>query len=147
MRRKLIVPMDVDEINNPHLAVAREKFPIGWDDAVLPEVQFLFLCFTNRCGSNYLAEALASDGCLNVAGEYFNADTMRDEPFGAVNFGDYVRGLTIQEGKNGYLVTKVAITQLKMLAVFDILPAILPKSRFILIWTLAVSSHVRQHRT
>jgi LPS sulfotransferase NodH len=37
---------------------------------------FFVVCFTNRCGSNFLAQAIASEGRLPQAGEVLNFDTV-----------------------------------------------------------------------
>ena len=34
--------------------------------------KILFLCFTNRCGSNHIAEAIASSNSMNIPGEKLN---------------------------------------------------------------------------
>ena len=86
MSRKLFVPQGVDWIDNPHHAVALKKFLQHGDQTALENRNFLFLCFTNRCSSNYIAKSIASDGQLNVAGEFFNADTIRDEPIPRIGF-------------------------------------------------------------
>jgi LPS sulfotransferase NodH len=51
------------------------------DNAVgrsLPEnrVDTFILCFSNRCGSNFIAQAIASDGRLNAPGENLNFDVV-----------------------------------------------------------------------
>ena len=38
--------------------------------------EMFFICFTNRCGSNYLAQAISSDGRLTQPGENINFDTV-----------------------------------------------------------------------
>jgi LPS sulfotransferase NodH len=40
------------------------------------DIKVFFLCFTNRCGSNFVAQAIASDGSISQAGENLNFDTV-----------------------------------------------------------------------
>jgi len=96
---------------------------------------FLFICFTNRCGSNYLAHLLASTGRLNEAGEFFNAPTVtahvRERRLPSL--GAYVNFLSNRLDMNGWLVAKLGIEQLVMLTEARILDQIRNRTHFILI--------------
>lgn len=77
-----------------------------------------FLCFTNRCGSNYLAQAIASDGRLSQAGENINYDTVinHSKRHGFRTFREYFSWLAGQrEGKSAQFGCKVSIGQLMFL--------------------------------
>ncbi len=97
--------------------------------------RLVFLCFTNRSGSTFLAEALASGGHLNNGGEFFNFDTMREvaSTHSISTFAEYLEFLIAQEGKNGTLVVKVAITQLFLLYKFRLLEICFQNIKFIFI--------------
>ncbi len=58
------------------------------DDNPSPDV---FICFCNRSGSNFLAEALANTGLVSHGGEFFNAEFVIDESkkHGIKSFLDY----------------------------------------------------------
>jgi LPS sulfotransferase NodH len=65
-------------------------------DAELASLKkFYVLCFTNRCGSNFLAQALASDGRLKQAGENLNFDAVlhQSERLGLGSFAQYMTWL------------------------------------------------------
>src|SRR5437016_6207672 len=53
---------------------------------------FCILCFTNRCGSSFLAQALASDGRLQQAHESLNFDTViqQSRKHGFASFDGYL---------------------------------------------------------
>lgn len=127
------IPPEMDDANNPHLRAARHRFKLRSMADDLPGTDFVFLCFTNRCGSNYVAASLASDGRLNVGHEFFNDDMIADAPPDEETLASYVSGLARREGKGGRLVTKLAVPHVKLLADFGLLAHMLPRSRFIMI--------------
>lgn len=98
-------------------------------------LRFVFICFTNRCGSHFLAEALASSETLNYAGEMFNADIVigDSKAYGLRDLGAYVGHLARSNQRNGILVSKVSVTQMGMLAKAGILDHILARTSFILL--------------
>jgi LPS sulfotransferase NodH len=99
------------------------------------DAKHVFVCFTNRCGSNFVANALSSNGFLNTAGEFFNADTIIENCV-AENLNsipDFVNWLIDRAGKNGYLVSKIAIGHLEVLAKVGIIEQLLDISHFIMI--------------
>jgi len=61
--------IDKHFLDQPQASLQNKKFP----PAKGVELCYL-ICFTNRCGSNFLASSLASDGKLDTAGEFFNYD-------------------------------------------------------------------------
>jgi LPS sulfotransferase NodH len=99
------------------------------------DMRYAFLCFTNRCGSNFVANALSSSGHLNRAGEYFNSDTIigncQAEKLKSVP--DYFNWLTLREGRNGHLVAKTACSHLEILGKAGILERIFDRTRFVMI--------------
>ena len=100
-----------------------------------PSMKFLFVGFTNRCGSNFLAHLIASTGILNVAEESFNASAAAEHVrrHGLRSLHDYVNFLCRRLNMSGWLITKVAIEQLVMLAESGVLDQIIGRSKIILI--------------
>ena len=123
--------------NNPHRAqLAAELGPSRPDRAfVPPDLEFLFILFTNRCGSNYLAQALASTGRFNEAGEFFNADviTVHARRNGLRSVQEYFRFLPRLVASNGWLVAKLGPENIDILDEAGILQAVHGRSRFILL--------------
>ena len=102
---------------------------------VTPEQDYLFVLFTNRCGSNYLCEVLASTGRFNEGGEFFNAHTIIEHAWARRLRGvqEYFAILPALVGAQERLLAKLAIEHVDILSEAAILPAILPRSRFILL--------------
>jgi trehalose 2-sulfotransferase len=106
------------------------------DLTAIPDgLRFVFICFTNRCGSHFLAEALASSEFLNNAGEMFNANIVigDSKAFDLTDLGAYVGHLARTAQKNGVLVTKLSVTQMAMLAKAGVLDHIRRRTSFILL--------------
>lgn len=120
---------------NHHLDLVRDATALtaSSDLSACAGLEFIFLCYTNRCGSNYLSEALASDGQLNLATEIFNGEqvcqTMMAQ--GLKSFSDYFIGVSMHNARSGRFITKIAIGHLNLLFHSGILGQILPKTRFI----------------
>lgn len=98
------------------------------------DTRFIFICFTNRCGSNYLANLLSSTGALNKADEVFNHDRVvaacQENRLSSLH--GYVAHLARAAALNSVLVTKLAIDQLVMLVECGLLDRIIGRSRFIM---------------
>lgn len=103
--------------------------------AIPSGLRFVFICFTDRCGSHFLAEALASSELLNNAGEMFNADVVigDSKAYGLHDLGTYVGHLARSRQRNGILVSKLSVTQMGMLAKAGILDHVLTRTSFILL--------------
>ncbi|MDE8346268.1 MAG: Stf0 family sulfotransferase [Acidocella sp.] len=102
---------------------------------ISPDLRFIFICFTNRCGSNYLAEILSSDGKLPEAGENLNFDTVIEhaQRRNLRSFHDYISFLVRQTARNGLVMVKAASTHIELLARAGILDQIISRSRFVVI--------------
>ncbi len=91
----------------------------GGASVAMPASALLLLCFTNRCGSNYLAALLAATGAFNEAGEFFNAETVLHHA-GQLRLGSlraYMAALPRVVGPpGGWLAAKASLDQLIMLA-------------------------------
>jgi LPS sulfotransferase NodH len=124
-------------IDSPHSGPLREFFgqlqpDPGW---AAPDVDVLFLCFTNRCGSNYLGYLLASTGAFNEAGEFFNAATVLHlaVPLGLRSLPAYFSALPTLVRHTGRIAAKASIDQLIMLADAGILDALRGRATYLLI--------------
>ncbi len=134
--RRIIVPAALQAIDRHHRDALAQLFgPNPPPCPIDPKLRFLFICFTNRCGSNYLAHLIASTGVLNVAEEMFNASTVQEhaqrEGFRSLN--EYINFLGRRLNMSGWLTAKLGLEQLVMLTEAGILDEILGRSRFILI--------------
>jgi LPS sulfotransferase NodH len=135
-RARLIVPDALQGLERYHRCVLPDLFrddPPA--DQIDPSVQFLFLCFTNRCGSNFLAELMAASGRLNLAEEVYNADTfgphVRERRLRS--FPAYVNFLCdrLQRGKR--FASKISLEQLLMLIETGVLDQVVGRSQFLLL--------------
>lgn len=121
--------------DNPHQRPVEEHFGsiAVPPDALPPDTHFIFLCFTNRCGSNHLADAMQSDGRLNMAGEFFNADAVLDDVklHSHPTFADYVRLQILWRQLSQRFVVKIAIPHLALLGHAGVLDAVRARSHYI----------------
>ena len=74
----------------------------------------VLICFTNRCGSNYLASGLASTGGLNEAREILNVEHAASYP-DKFTFPSFVRAALQDEQRDGRLAIKVGVPHLEIL--------------------------------
>ena len=122
---------------SPHRAALTHAFgqlrpEPGWGP---PDLDVLFLCFTNRCGSNYLAHLLATTGAFNEAGEFFNAPTVLEHavPHGLRSLPAYFSALSGLVPHTGRIAAKAGIDQLVMLADAGILDALRGRATYLLL--------------
>lgn len=118
-----------------HLDRIRERIRLDGELHPLAETSltYVFLCFTNRSGSNLVAEAMASDGQLNLAAEFLNHDEVSRvaERVGVATLQEYVSGVALHNQKASIFVSKIGIEHLNVLHSAGILDRILRRSRFI----------------
>ena len=133
----IVIPQQLRTMSAGHAEqIAARLGPLDKGAPFMPlQERLVFLCFTNRCGSNYLAQLLAATCRFNEAGEFFNAETVLQHAaarqLGSLH--DYVRWLPSVVGAHGFLVAKAGIDQLVMLADAGVLDAGLLRSSFILL--------------
>jgi LPS sulfotransferase NodH len=131
----LLVPMDCARNDHMQLVEARlgEIAPTSTEPR--RDIRYVFLCFTNRCGSNLLANALSSSGLLNRAEEFFNGNTIVDNCLmhNLTSVPDYFNSLTRGGSKNGLLISKLSYSHLEILAKAGILDRIVGLSRFLMV--------------
>ena len=130
------IPSPLRTLGFPHRdALARAFGPLlpvpGWTP---PAMDFLFVGFTNRCGSNYLAHLLATTGAFNEAGEFFNAPTVLEHAAarGLRSLQGYFDALPALVPHTGRIAAKASIDQLIMLADAGILDALGPRVHYLL---------------
>lgn len=115
----MIVPAGLRAIASPHRAAIEAAFgPTRPAPGAAPRGPDLYLCFTNRCGSNYLAQLLASTGAFNEAGEFFNAETVlaHSARLGLRSLPAYVAALPGLVPPHRHLAAKASADQLALLA-------------------------------
>lgn len=131
----MIVPPPLRALPSSHRDAIEAAFgptlpPPLWQ---APAVPLVLLCFTNRCGSNYVAQLLAGTGAVNEAGEYFNAATVLEHA-GALhlrNLAAYVAALPGLIPWAGPMAAKAAPDQLALLADAGVLAAWSPRPIFL----------------
>lgn len=134
MKNRLFIPKISP---NDHLQNITDFFgQVAYAPADIPEnLKFVFLCFTNRSGSNYLAELLASGQVLPMAGENLNFDTVIDHARQKFlrSFQEYFSFLVRHTQENGVVCIKIAPAHIELLGQSGIFDQIISRSRFILI--------------
>lgn len=115
---------------NPSELSYRSAAPLSEGEAskfnnlrVVTPSKSIFICFTNRSGSNYVAEAMAGDGQILAAGEYLNFDTVieHSEAMNFYRYYDYLLWLTTECQSNaGIFALKCSIGQLMYLYHHDL---------------------------
>ncbi len=121
---------------NEHKVIVRRHFGrLDRAPADLPaELKFVFLCFTNRCGSNFLADLLVSTRRLRHASEFLNAEEVVSAAtlHGHRTFQEYFSWHARSRAARCNVVTaKLAIPHLEMLGDSGILDQIFNRSWFV----------------
>ena len=134
IRDPLILPPEILAVPSDHQdaiagALRMEADLAGHVDS--PHI--LFVCFTNRSGSNLLCEMLSATGYFNTAQESFNASTVVDTCRAArlESLGAYFGHIAATEQKNGIFVVKVAADHVVALVKAGILDAISNRVSFL----------------
>jgi len=104
-------------------------------DAAIQKLHVLYvICFTNRCGSHFVGQALASDGRLKAVGEALNSDVVIKHSVqrGIKSYPGYLAWLLNHtRGKLDYCGLKASVGQLIALYNTGLLPALGSKLRLI----------------
>jgi trehalose 2-sulfotransferase len=133
----LFLPKELLAHPNEHGDLIQAHFGAAAADlAAIPSgIRFVFIYFTNRCGSHFLADALAPSGALNRAGEMFNAEIVvgDSKAYGLRDLGQFMGHLARTASRNGILVTKATVTQISVLAQSGIMDHILARTSFLLL--------------
>ncbi|HET6182684.1 MAG TPA: Stf0 family sulfotransferase [Acetobacteraceae bacterium] len=132
----MIVTQEMRDYPNEHRDRVRAFLGDRFDrpSAIPSAARLGFICYTNRCGSHFLADCLLSTGKLNYAGEWFHADHIIAKCDGESlpDLGAFL-GSALNEQQNGLYLSKVSVTQLIMLAEAGILDRIIARSAFIVL--------------
>lgn len=122
--------------NNVHLNELQKYFRnlAANADSLNFDASFCFLCFTNRCGSNYLASLMAQTVGLDGIGEVFNFNTVIDvcETYHIHTFGEYLQLIGERYRRSNMIFAKIAISQIELLGRAQLLERIAPHARFVL---------------
>ncbi|WP_024516285.1 Stf0 family sulfotransferase [Bradyrhizobium sp. Tv2a-2] len=128
------IPKEVYDLKNVHIEQLR-PYLIPSKKRLRPRrcKKIIFLCFTNRSGSNFLAELLGSTKQVNIAGEFLNFDTALTHirKGDLSSFYDYFVGLADTLSVNGNFACKIAITQIALIQQAGLLDDLMPNSRFV----------------
>jgi LPS sulfotransferase NodH len=108
------------------------------DGRELPATETVVICFTNRSGSNLLAEGIEKNSNAALGGEYFNhpmvANFCRKKNISS--FSEYCIRLQkhlLRMKKKHIFCTKLGQVQLHFLTKMKVLPYLLPNPKFVLI--------------
>lgn len=103
--------------------------------AIPPHRAIVFLCFTNRSGSNYLADALASTGRINLAGELLNHDAVAADAalHGHASLADFLAAQMRWRMVDGIMAIKVALAHLELLGRAGLLAHCRETARYVFI--------------
>jgi len=119
----------VGELFPGKVSVAEAGHPVSARPAIL-------VCFTNRSGSNYLAQLLETTGEITRAREFFNAPfiTKLSEKHGLTSFPQYCQHISEAFRSEGRTwASKVSLDQLILLLRTGIIPEIYDPVRFVFI--------------
>ena len=137
MQQRLRVPECMLRLASPNRDAIRARLPLRAPGAlsVPAGARLLFLCFTNRSGSNYLGNVLAAAGLTPNAEELFNADLVFETCAAnrLASFQHYFSHVVRTRSRQGNFLTKVAAEHLALLLQSGILQQVLPVSHFIVI--------------
>ena len=135
IRRPLVIPQLMLRIHSPNRNEITKGISVAPDTSVgLPSaLRFVFLCFTNRCGSGYLGDLLSSTGVFEPALESLNADNVlaicRDK--GMRSFAEYFQHVVQRDARNNIYIVKAAPEQIVLLVESGILGQIADRSDFL----------------
>ena len=118
-----------------HSRTAEEVFarPAFTGDGPVFDTPLFLLAFTNRCGSNYLAELLRNSGHFGTIGELLNAESLvnQQRQHGFESLADYIGFLYGRlRAPQGQFGVKASAEQIAMLHHFGIL-RMFPETRVI----------------
>jgi LPS sulfotransferase NodH len=133
--RRLVIPLTMLDLPAPNRDAILDELDISdaADVAMPADIKFVFVCFTNRSGSNYLCDLLASTNWFNRGQEWFNVDVVRDvcRAKEIHSLRRYVVEIVRENARNGHFIVKVAAEQLAMLCETDVLAGALDRSMII----------------
>ncbi len=135
IRSPLVMPRLMRLIHSPNRDAIAEALSIapGAQLELPPRVRFVFLSFTNRSGSAYLIDLLASSGITAQALETLNAGAVL--PFcrehGMPSLQAYFEHIVGRDARNDIYIVKVASEHLRLLTEAGILGEIRDRAEFL----------------
>ena len=135
IRRPLLISAEMLNYPRPHQLAIGSELPLERTTPVqLPStIRVVFLCFTNRCGSNYLGDLLTSTGVFEPPVESLNADAVlaecRDRRI--PSFPDYFEHIVRRDAKGDFYIVKAALDQIILLVEAGILDQIIDRTDFV----------------
>jgi LPS sulfotransferase NodH len=135
IRTPLVMPQLMLRIHSPNRDAIAEALSIAPGARIeLPSrMRFLFLCFTNRSGSAYLIDLLATAGITAQALETLNAAAVLSysREHGVQSLQDYFEHIVRRDARNNIYIVKVAAEQLRLLTEAGILSQIGDSAEFL----------------
>lgn len=135
--QKILFPHEISSEFGDHLRVIQERIAAykEIDLHVLDEVRFVFICYTNRCGSNFLAECIASNRTYNLAEEFLNSgEVLRvASQHSLSSVTEYIRGVVRHRAIDNVFVSKIGLPHLTVLYESKILEQIFNRSYFVFV--------------
>ncbi|HEY1930694.1 MAG TPA: Stf0 family sulfotransferase [Acetobacteraceae bacterium] len=136
IRRPLVLPDLMLRIHAPN----RNEIAGGTSTApgtlldVPPATRFVFVCFTNRCGSAYLGDVLSSTGVFGQPYESLNAPETLPccKAHGLRSFTEYFSHIVRRDSKDNIYIVKVMPEQILLLCETGILDQIVERSAFLI---------------
>ena len=110
--------------------------PSSFDPDILKDRKIIFVCFTNRSGSNWLCELLSQHDSLNQGGEFLHFPMVdriaRENNLSSIE--DYFKWLLLNKSSNdGNLICKIGWAQLFFLARIGLIRKLKNNTQFIFI--------------
>jgi LPS sulfotransferase NodH len=135
IRKPLVLPELMLRIHSPNRnkIAGRISTAPGVPVDLPPEIRFVFVCFTNRCGSAYLGDILSSTGFFAQPYETLNAGNTLGycEQQGLRSFGEYFAHIVRRDARNNTYIVKVMPEQIVLLSETGILDQIIERSEFL----------------
>jgi LPS sulfotransferase NodH len=135
IRRPLVLPDLMLRIHAPN----RNEIAAGISTApgarldLPPAIRFVFLCFTNRCGSAYLGDVLGATGIFGQPFESLNAPETLPccKEHGLRSFAEYFGHIVRRDSRNNIYIVKVMPEQIVLLCETGLLDQIVERSAFL----------------
>ena len=135
IRTPLVMPQLMLRIHSPNRDAIVEALSIapGAQIELPSRMRFLFLCFTNRSGSAYLIDLLATAGITAQALETLNAAAVLSycREYGVQSLQTYFEHIVRRDARDNIYIVKVATEQLRLLTEAGILSQIGDSAEFL----------------
>ncbi len=135
IRRPLHVAEEMLSMPRPHRRAIASELPLTRSAPVQlpPTIRVVFLCFTNRCGSNHLGDLLSSTGMFERPDEALNAEAVLPEcrQRDIRSFPEYFEHIVRRDAKGDLYIVKSSIDQIILLSETGILDQIIDRTDFL----------------